>query len=163
MAEVSIPVSPELFSTFPCTLHDFPSYGASPYHPERHYILENDRNAPGNHSSSPSRPSPITSIEGRVIGGRFSSPTSGIASKRARASRSWIWDWGTKAEREGKAYWVCNKCKVPDLYLFAMFAMKICIELSVIPPILYVPNHRVVILTCTIHLSNIYLIYINDY
>lgn len=49
--------------------------------------------------------SPQGSQSGRVIGGTFAEPTTGIPPQRARAKRSFIWKHGKKVQLEdGKEY-----------------------------------------------------------
>ena len=76
------------------------------------YSSDNKETPDNSGGKTPARSSPTLSYEGRIIGGRFASSTSGLSSRRTRSTRSWIWELGFKKEKEGKPYWVCNKCKV---------------------------------------------------
>ena len=57
-----------------------------------------------------------TSAIPKVIRGTFASfPQVGRQPQRARAKRSWIWDWGIRSESKGLKTWTCTLYKSYNL------------------------------------------------
>ena len=65
-----------------------------------------------NPSGSRSETPVENSVIPKVIGGTFAPITqAGKQPKRARAKRSWVWDWGVMGESNGDKTWTCTLCK----------------------------------------------------